>query len=67
MTPKQAIARYGTQARLARVLGVSLQVVNNWKRRDWIPLERQLEIVLSQDLTSQVKLKLSRKRRRSKT
>jgi DNA-binding transcriptional regulator Cro len=59
MTPKQAIDHFSGQARLAEALGVSLQVVNNWKRRGWIPLESQIAL---HDLTGK-ELQLSRSRR----
>jgi len=42
MTPKQAIAHWTNQATLAKALGVSPQVVHNWKKRKRIPLEWQL-------------------------
>lgn len=44
MTPEQAISHWTNQAVLAKVLGVSPQVVNNWKRRKSIPLKWQLEL-----------------------
>jgi predicted site-specific integrase-resolvase len=44
MTPKQAIAHWTNQATLAKVLGVSRQVVNNWKKRGHIPLDWQMQI-----------------------
>lgn len=42
MTPKQAIAHWTNQATLATALGVSKQVVHNWKQRKRIPLRWQL-------------------------
>jgi len=42
MTPKQAIAHWNDQATLATALGVTRQVVHNWKARGRIPLRWQL-------------------------
>ena len=58
MTPLQAIKHWTNQATLAKALGVSPQVVNNWKRRGRIPLQHQIEL---HELTLGV-LKLDRKR-----
>lgn len=44
MTPEQAISHWTNQATLAKVLGVSRQVVNNWKTRGAIPLRWQIEL-----------------------
>ena len=63
MTPKQAIAHWTNQATLAKVLGVSPQVVHNWKRRGRIPLAHQIEL---QELSLN-ELKLDRKRKRNGT
>jgi len=59
MTPRQAIAHWTNQATLARVLGVTPQVVNNWKRRSRIPLAQQIEL----HELSLGSLKVDRKRR----
>ena len=58
MTPKQAIDLFGKQSVLAQALGVSIQVVHNWKRRGRIPLSVQIHL---EDLTDG-QLKLDRKR-----
>jgi DNA-binding transcriptional regulator YdaS (Cro superfamily) len=44
MTPKQAVSHWNKQVTLAKVLGVSPQVVNNWLRRGKIPLNHQLTL-----------------------
>lgn len=44
MTPKQAIAHWSNQTTLARVLGVTRQAVQNWKKRGRIPLRVQLTL-----------------------
>lgn len=44
MTPEQAISHWTNQATLATALGVSPQVVNNWKKRKHIPLKWQIEL-----------------------
>lgn len=63
MTPRQAIAHWTNQATLAKVLGVSPQVVHNWKQRGHIPLAHQLTL---QELTlNQLKVDGPRKRKPS--
>lgn len=61
MTPKQAISHWTNQATLAKVLGVSRQVVNNWKKRGKIPLAKQLE--LAEVSFGQLKVDTPRKRK----
>lgn len=41
---KQAAQAAGSQAKLARALGVTEQAVHNWVARGWVPLRRALEI-----------------------
>jgi DNA-binding transcriptional regulator YdaS (Cro superfamily) len=41
---ENAIAAAGSQANLARVLGVTPVAVCNWTRRGWVPLRRAMEI-----------------------
>lgn len=39
-----AIDHFGSQAKLARAIGRSQQVINNWIRRKSIPAERCIDI-----------------------
>ena len=41
---KQAAAAAGSQAKLARALGVTEQAIHNWIARGWVPLRRAQEI-----------------------
>jgi DNA-binding transcriptional regulator YdaS (Cro superfamily) len=40
----QVIAQAGNQRALARVIGVSQQVVSQWQRQGWVPPRRAAEI-----------------------
>ena len=39
-----AIQHFGTQARMARDLGISTQAITNWKFRGRVPVEQALKI-----------------------
>ena len=41
---KAAAAAAGSQAKLARALGVTEQAIHNWVARGWVPLRRSQEI-----------------------
>lgn len=41
---KQAAYAAGSQAKLARALGVTEQAIHNWVTRGWVPLRRAQEI-----------------------
>ena len=45
ITPQEAIANAGTIAELARVLNVSRQVVQNWKKRGQVPPASVLKLM----------------------
>ena len=41
---KQACEAAGSQAKMARALGVTEQAIHNWVSRGWVPLKRAMEI-----------------------
>jgi DNA-binding transcriptional regulator YdaS (Cro superfamily) len=47
MTPQQAIAHFGTQAKLARSLGLAQSTVAEWSTNLEIPIARQYQIELA--------------------
>jgi DNA invertase Pin-like site-specific DNA recombinase len=41
MTPKQAIKQFGTVTEMARILGISRQIIYNWLRKGKMPEQWQ--------------------------
>lgn len=50
MTPDQVLARYKTQQRAAKAIGVSKQAMSLWKTKGRIPLESQIEFEMNDEM-----------------